>query len=380
MNRLESSNALLLERARAWLEHRAHCRETINAAEGLSPRTLHRYGKMVAGLLRAASEAKLSPGDWMARYPSLVRWNLHASAFRWHCASLLLASIKAIELSTRSGVPIDDSANRGDLLIVAEVMGQLDQLRRPAAARPKPYREKARKESQLPLDWRKRSIDLVPRKDRAAFLVLAASGCRPAELARGVVCQVVEVGLHPSPVLQVSVEIKGSKCRSGCGHRIRSLTLDGTHEMSQLLIMALFPGDEMALGTSLLVSMPLRSIERVFERLAREPWPEGSLRVTPYSFRYAFRRDCDRRSMSRGDIALAMGHQSRDSSLSYGKPRKIRPALAGMAFKGSAQTRAHEVSLRASAKSRRIDLQLALELELEIDRRRSRERQLEIDF
>lgn len=373
-------HSVLLERARAWLRQREFYRARINARAAPSAETVEQYRKTVARLFAKGSREGCSPAELMAAYDSLVRWHKHAGALRWHCASVIAPAIASIDARAQFSTAASSTRDGQDLEAIAIAMAHLDGLRPPLCAEGKRRRKSARRAASLPANWRERLIEKTAGADRSALLLFALSGCRPIELAQGIVCRVSRMSADPARISELSLDIPGAKCRSGFGQRMRTLivTINDTEVIPRLLAETLFDASKTTAGDSRTLSMATARLGYQVRRAAHALWPETRAHVTPYSFRYAFRQDCARRNMSSAETAVAMGHQVRYSSLAYGMTRRRIPALASMGLKGTVAVRELEDGRRG--RGRDLKWQLELDLARDLDRRQDAERQLALDL
>jgi integrase len=357
----------IVNEARAWLARYRDNPARMEPGERPSEATCKRYRQIVRRVEALAAAARMSQGDYLMTYTRLSRWRYEVAALRWNAAETL-ESLFAAERAPVCSATLTNAT--------ADVMDMLAGLRPPPKAMRTKPRRAAALQRKLAANWREAAIALIEPAHRAPFLVLAVSGCRPAELAQGVKCTIASVRRSASDEITVTlvIEIKGVKCRAGCGQTLRSLTLDTALDDSlcgQLAADVVRARGGHA-GASMTVAMSYARLLKRMHALRKNPRSKLSAGATPYYFRYAFRGDCDRRGLSRAAIAQAMGHQQERSSLAYGKPRHIAPSLSGLTVTASTVPRgARSDGTPHFWRQRR--------LELEQEHRRERERQYELD-
>lgn len=175
----------------------------------------------------------------------------------------------------------------------------------------------------LPSDWREQLVKAAAgSKYDKAVQVMAACGCRPAELAKG-----VEIRRNGDVVI---IKITGAKVseNTGGGQAWREISLVATHPLLEGLVI---PGK---------YSVPnARAIENAVEHFARVLWPRRAEPISAYSLRHAAASDFKAAGLDKTEVAAALGHQSTATMSRYGSAN--RTGKGGLALIGA--TAAKEV-------------------------------------
>ncbi len=236
---------------------------------------------------------------------------LAKAAFQWGLASQGLDAVRydweksIAEIDAELGMC--DPDYRHEHLVLHERKGKLFKKRR---VRPGRLALQG-----LPVDWRERVVEASSEKYRLATSVLAVSGCRPAELAKGIL---VKAGIDC-----INLTVLGAKTGQGHGQTERVIELDlSSHIARDIHQKALAePG-------GLLVTAEADSFSHSFRRACRRALGRG---VGPYCCRYQFSADLkaaltpeEAAIYSEEDIALAMGHMSVKSQQYYGTAHQAR--------------------------------------------------------
>lgn len=162
----------------------------------------------------------------------------------------------------------------------------------------------------LPLDWRQLLINSATDPQlKAWILVLAATGARPSELARGV---------QVSPVLGgARIVIRGSKTDRGHGQPVRIFEVIG--ELAAQLA---------ALELQWIQARTANQVSTAVGRLARKVLgcDRPSL-VSAYSFRHQFASDLKGAGTDGDDLSAILGHSVSDTKKHYGAQRQCRAPL-----------------------------------------------------
>lgn len=173
----------------------------------------------------------------------------------------------------------------------------------------------------LPSDWRVLLLTKLKSTDRLAAAVLILTGCRPAELRKGVHMRKLGEFLE--------FTIQGAKVSdlTGAGQPERTLLINANAILgevihAQLLQKLSSEGDEMVIQDT--------GQNRAFEkRLSRAATRAGLLGISAYSLRHQFSADL-KGEVEADQVSLALGHVSRKSRKHYGhaKQRRSGPRCA----------------------------------------------------
>ena len=101
-----------------------------------------------------------------------------------------------------------------------------------AMTRPEPEKPRRSKRSTLPrMRWQRVAFDAATKGQRAAVAVMWATGCRPAEIERGVTIR------RDGDAL--AIEIPGAKVTADKGQPIRRIAVDPASEVGRIIAMML---------------------------------------------------------------------------------------------------------------------------------------------
>ncbi|WP_157782549.1 hypothetical protein [Stutzerimonas stutzeri] len=186
---------------------------------------------------------------------------------------------------------------------------------------------KAKKQSKrsslngLPTDWRALLLTKLRSTDRLAAAVLILTGCRPAELRKGV--HVRRIGTSLEFIIQ------GAKVSdlTGAGQPERILLINAKailgEEINELLLKKIsLEGDEMVIQDT--------GQNRAFEkRLSRAAKRAGLSGISAYSLRHQFSADL-KGEVEPDQVSLALGQVSRRSRKRYGHAKQRRSGAGGL--------------------------------------------------
>ncbi|WP_421684373.1 hypothetical protein HKW98_08360 [Stutzerimonas urumqiensis] len=208
---------------------------------------------------------------------------------------------------------------------------------------------KAKKQSKrsslngLPIDWRILLLAKLKSADRLAAAVLILTGCRPAELRKGV--RMRKLGEF------LEFTIQGAKVSdlTGAGQPERTLLINANAILgevihAQLLQKLSSEGDEMVVQDT--------GQNRAFEkRLSRAATRAGLLGISAYSLRHQFSAHL-KGEVEADQVSLALGQVSRKSRKHYGHAKQRRSGAGGVLLSVKAD---RELRGIASGYGRRLD-------------------------
>ncbi|CAN5243757.1 hypothetical protein BH10PSE16_BH10PSE16_42610 [soil metagenome] len=177
---------------------------------------------------------------------------------------------------------------------------------------PRPRRSKRKTGPGLPDNWRELLAARLPNW-RQAYLVAAVTGCRPAELAKGVGLA-IEDG-------QLVATIEGAKVGEHAGQPLRSMnwTLPGTSPLVQQLAEAVQASQgvlTVSLGNR--NTNPARAFSDAIREAAARAWPGRKHSITAYSLRHAAASDLKGSGLDAADVSAALGHATLATKSTYG--------------------------------------------------------------
>lgn len=212
-----------------------------------------------------------------------------------------------------------------------------------------------RRISALPFDWQGKLLSHAAQKNMetknqaiAPLCVLAATGCRPSELAQGVKVRRTDKGWQ--------FEIKGTKVgetggsanakqKRGIPLRVITVELDAK-SVWQTQLNRLYKADCAASKPFEISISSGDAIATKMRRLVDEIWPNLKNKPSPYSFRHTVAADMRRQGAEVVEVAKVLGHASCSSQSKYGWTRRggkgglKRSAVASVAPRGAEATQA----------------------------------------
>lgn len=173
----------------------------------------------------------------------------------------------------------------------------------------------------LPADWRVLLLARLKSTDRLTAAVLILTGCRPAELRKGVYVRRVGASLE--------FTIQGAKVSdlTGAGQPERILLINAKailgEEINESLLKKIsLEGDEMVIQDT--------GQNRAFEkRLSRAAKRAGLSGISAYSLRHQFSADL-KGEAEPDQVSLALGQVSRRSRKRYGHAKQRRSGVGGV--------------------------------------------------
>lgn len=185
-------------------------------------------------------------------------------------------------------------------------------------------RQSKRRLGGVPIDWREQLSRRLPRW-RIPFLVAAVTGCRPAELVKGVVMEV-----HGD---DLKARITGAKVGLVSGQEWRQLSWNLIASTSPLIRQ--LAAHVRQNGGKCLVDLgteninPARAFSDGIRAAAKRAWPKRKSTITAYSLRHAAASDMKSSALSSDEISASLGHVAIATKSSYGQAaRGLRSSVA----------------------------------------------------
>ena len=154
----------------------------------------------------------------------------------------------------------------------------------------------------LPHNWRELVITGAASQHQIAIITLALTGCRPAELEKGIVVVKQNNGIE--------VFIEGAKITEHSGQKQRSILFD-----HQLNPFARILWEKLNHGQEIVVSANHWTLRDAIKVAAKRSGISKWKSITPYCFRHQF---CADTKAENGPVPEAMGHAADRSASSYG--------------------------------------------------------------
>lgn len=171
----------------------------------------------------------------------------------------------------------------------------------------------------LPDGWQRDLVQACENRDKIPTWVMALSGARPAELARGVRVQAVEGG--------VRFRVEGAKTGQGYGQEWREFTVRGPESASLADWVHEHFGDD-----PILVGVPEHGekdpLGAFQKRLSRTAQRTGMAGVSAYSLRHQVAASWKASGVALADMAGALGHSVDATQSMYGHPAQGRGSVS----------------------------------------------------
>lgn len=155
----------------------------------------------------------------------------------------------------------------------------------------------------LPDDWRDTMLESVKTEDQLPLLVMTLTGCRPAELKKGV--QVIASNHLLAFIIQ------GAKVKENAGQPQRAIAIDPKSILSRNHALI----DELFQSQATVRIEDDQSFQKRIHRIAKKL---GFKQVSCYALRHQLAADLKSNKNSRSEIALSLGHQSERTQRFYG--------------------------------------------------------------
>lgn len=153
--------------------------------------------------------------------------------------------------------------------------------------------------------WQEALLANICPRHRSALALALLTGCRPAELARGIRVQVVNN--------EVRVVIPGAKVGRDRGQPSRTLTLSTDSAAGRHLAALAGDGEVVVTVTS------AKAFGAAVSKAGRRAWPRSRVRVSPYSLRHNVASQLRAADVTEEAIAACLGHRATRSQGAYGR-------------------------------------------------------------
>ena len=265
---------------------------------------------------------------------SAASWHATKAALSWGAARAWRDEMRAGDRAQKAGDVAGAEAHVRRAIIAAEAVAAIE-----TAQRPEPTKRRATKRATLPKaeGWQARVYEAATDAQRPAVALLWATGCRPAEVGKG-------VDLVRDDKGRLLVRIPGAKVREAhsAGQPVRMLLIDENTEAGKAL-------------AAVLGAEKKRTIQRKAERLNKD-FAAIRARIggsaSPYSMRHQVSADlkADMGQDHAEEIAAALGHRSTRSQGRYGS---VQQAKGSSAIKAARAT--YPVRDRRSAPEKAVE-------------------------
>lgn len=304
--------------------------ERVTAGEAVSAGTAATYAATTARRIDLDAEG----GGRLMAGVSAASWHATRAALLWGAARAWHHEMRAQDAAQRAGDMGRAMTHARRALAAASAVQSIE-----AAERPEPTQRRASKRGSVPAapDWQARIYEAATSAQRPAVALLWATGCRPAEIGKGVDVMRDDKG-------RLLVRIPGAKVRDAhsAGQPFRLLMIDeGTAAGAAL---AAILGDELQVTIK-------RSPERINKDFAKIRQRVGG-KASPYSMRHQVAADLKATlgPNQTDNIAAALGHRSTRSQGRYGSVQQAKGASSITAARAT-----HPVRDRRSAPEKAVE-------------------------
>ena len=244
---------------------------------------------------------------------SAASWHATRAALLWGAARAWHKAMRDQDAAQKVGDIAGAMRHARRALTAAEVVGKIEVAEKPQ----EPKKRRASKRASLPkaADWQARVYEAATEAQRPAVALLWATGCRPAEIEKG-----VDVGRDRQG--RLIVRIPGAKVHDGhgAGQPVRLLMIDEASPAGAALAAILGDAPRMTVQRS------ATRLNKDFEAIRRRVGGTAS----PYSMRHQVAADL-KAVMEAENVAAALGHRVTRSQARYGSTRQAKGGAAIMA-------------------------------------------------
>lgn len=175
----------------------------------------------------------------------------------------------------------------------------------------------------LPDDWRDQLIEQARPEDQIPLLVMTLSGCRPAELKKGI--EIMSAGHLLAFIIQ------GAKVKEYAGYEQRAVAIDPQTLLCRNhdLIQSMFASEwKVSIAND-------QSFQKRIKRLAQRL---GFKNVSCYSLRHQLAADAKATGTGKTDLAKVLGHQAERTQRYYGNHQQGNKGGRVLEVHGHTQT------------------------------------------
>lgn len=262
--------------------------------EGKSAQTLSVYSRLAKGRVEVTADgvgklmAGVTPDSWHTTKAAVLH---HLAA---ECREARKVCDKTLDL---------DRASEAAMIYLrtAKAFAEVKSMERPPRTAP----VRSKRKSLPAIGWQRLAFDSATEVQRGAVAVMWATGCRPAEIQRGVTLTRTPHG--------IVVMIPGVKVREMSGQPSRQLLIALDSDVGSALLSVMNGADVVDIE---------RGAKRIAEDLNDIRRRSGLASVSAYSFRHQVGSDLKAQEADPVKIAEAMGHASTRMQSRYGDRRK----------------------------------------------------------
>lgn len=163
----------------------------------------------------------------------------------------------------------------------------------------------------LPPNWRELVAEAADGQFRNDVLVALLTGCRPAELEKGVLIERIKGGLYAT--------IQGAKVKKNAGQKQRRFRI-ADHPITNLLMRVMDASDETR-NVMLVKVEHGNSVTTNMREIGKKLWPRKKQSITVYTARHAMAADCKAAIHEGADpdlVSQVLGHLVDKTASYYG--------------------------------------------------------------
>lgn len=209
-----------------------------------------------------------------------------------------------------------------------------------------------RKLTGLPENWRMELLSNITYGWKSIYLVQAVTGCRPAEIAKGIKLQFKDGKL--------TAAVEGAKLGQFSGQKLRSMVWDVENPsplVAELIKLVPDNGVWTTINYSKISSSnPASAYSTAVRDAGKRAFPKRPGTMTPYSLRHAAASDLKDSDLSSEEQSKALGHQVTETKSVYGSKvyGKRAGSVAPESVKASTKVRTKTPTNAAKAMTAKI--------------------------
>lgn len=274
--------------------------------QAISQKSIDEYARIIHRHSTSSETGELRLPD-----PQNMRkrtWFTVKAAFRRYYATQILMILKEADYYQRDGNQKDREfclLRLADPItkISPEMNGLFAQIRHFDPTKERNENKGKRKTlKSFPDDWRQRIFDAATPRLRKSVAIHALTGCRPAELEKGITISESGEGV-------LTFRIQGAKTDRGHGQPVRTLTI--SRNPNNAIFYDVLEGGGEFKEDSGFVRVNLH-------RLSRKLWPRHKSTISAYSFRHQLASDIKKSGTDPIEIAMVLGHSGTRTQSLYG--------------------------------------------------------------
>lgn len=277
--------------------------------------TLSGYEREIQRLI-ANHNAKSAPRLWETitnTTKSKRTYHRRLAALRHHIKTSLDRLVPLQDAQQKMGTTIEWIATVTSLKQIIELNALVETNRGTC-----PIHEPAKRHSKrqdlrgLPSDWREQMLyEFESSKYRTDFMIAAVTGCRPAELQKGIEIRTTSTS--------ITFRIEGAKVKEQQGQPWREIHYQ-INDDSNLIIRSLHSEIFNEFGEEALLAVTESKVNftSAIRRIGKKLWPRRNSEITPYSLRHQAASDF-KRYLCEEDVSIALGHTVDETKRLYGQ-------------------------------------------------------------